>query len=331
MEVEDVTGVGLAARRAAQQQRHRPVGLGLLGEVVEHDEDMLALVHPVLADGRARVRRDVLEACGVGCRAVHDRRVLEGAGALQRAAHLGDRRALLADRHVDAAHLLLRVARLPVAALVDDGVERDRGLAGLAVADDELALAAPDGGHCVDRLDAGLERLVDALPVHDAGGLELEVATLGEAGDLAQAVDRLAHRVHDAAEVAVTHGDGEDLARTLDGRAFLDAFGVAEHDDADLANIEVQSDPADAVLELQQLVRHRRGQTLDARDAVTRGEDRSDLLAGGCGRVEVRDELLQCRPDLVRVDRQFRHEWLPSFVTRADAWPLRSAQPSIRR
>ena len=56
VQVEDVTGVRLAARRAAQQQRHGAVRLGLLRQVVEDDEDVLALVHPVLADGRAGVR-----------------------------------------------------------------------------------------------------------------------------------------------------------------------------------------------------------------------------------------------------------------------------------
>ena len=69
VQVEDVAGVGLATRRAAQQQRHGAVGLGLLGQVVEDDQDVLAVVHPVLADGRAGVGREVLEAGRVGRRA----------------------------------------------------------------------------------------------------------------------------------------------------------------------------------------------------------------------------------------------------------------------
>ena len=70
------------------------------------------------------------------------------------------RRFLLGDRHVDADD-----AR-PL--LVDDRVDGDGGLAGLAVADDQLALAAADRGHGVDGLDAGLQRLVDRLPPGDA-------------------------------------------------------------------------------------------------------------------------------------------------------------------
>jgi hypothetical protein len=61
VQVEDVAGVGLAARRTAQQQRHGAVGLGLLGEVVEDDQHVLAVVHPVLADGRAGVRARYLK------------------------------------------------------------------------------------------------------------------------------------------------------------------------------------------------------------------------------------------------------------------------------
>ncbi|WP_237049951.1 hypothetical protein, partial [Mycobacterium tuberculosis] len=40
------------------------------------------------------------------------------------------------------AHLLLGITGLPVLPLVEDGVDADGGFAGLAVADDQLALAA---------------------------------------------------------------------------------------------------------------------------------------------------------------------------------------------
>ena len=55
----------------------------------------------------------------------------------QRGDGLHHRRALLADQHVDAAHVLV--------ALADDGVERQRALAGAVVADQQLALTAADG------------------------------------------------------------------------------------------------------------------------------------------------------------------------------------------
>ena len=76
------------------------------------------------------------------------RRQWQGVVLPQRLDHGGDRRFLLADRHVDADDVFL--------ALVDDRVHRDGGLAGAAVADDQLALAAADGRHRVDGLDARL-------------------------------------------------------------------------------------------------------------------------------------------------------------------------------
>ena len=86
------------------------------------------------------------------------------------------------------------------------------GLAGLAVADDQLALAAADRGHRVDRLDAGLQRLVHRLALHDAGRLQLEGAAARRSSISPRPSIGVAERVDDAAEVAVADGDREDLA-----------------------------------------------------------------------------------------------------------------------
>src|ERR671921_68970 len=109
-----------------------------------------------------------------------------------------DRRALLADGDVDAADLLRRVAGFPGFLLVDDRVGHDRRLAGLAVTDDELTLAAADRRHGVDGLDAGLQRLLHRLALDDGGRLQLEGAAAGRL-DRAGTVDRVAQRVDDAA------------------------------------------------------------------------------------------------------------------------------------
>ena len=69
VEVEDVAGVRLAARRAPQQQRDLAVRLGLLRQVVVDDERVLAVLHPVLAHRAAGVRGEVLERRFVGGRA----------------------------------------------------------------------------------------------------------------------------------------------------------------------------------------------------------------------------------------------------------------------
>src|SRR5690606_8487921 len=62
--------------------------------------------------------------------------------------------------------------------LVEEGVKDDRGLAGLTVADDQLALAAADRDQSVDRLKARRHRLVHRLAGDDAGSLDVDAATL---------------------------------------------------------------------------------------------------------------------------------------------------------
>ena len=155
MEVEDVARVGLASGRAAQQERHLAVRPGVLAEVVVDAQGVLdqalarhldAVLHDFLAHRHARVRGEVLERGGILGAGDDDDRVLHRAVLLEDGDRVGDRRELLADGDVDADEAL--------ALLVDDRVEADGRLAGLAVADDQLALAAADRDERVDGLDA---------------------------------------------------------------------------------------------------------------------------------------------------------------------------------
>src|SRR5690606_33834294 len=98
-------------------------------------------------------------------------------------------------------------------------------------------------------------------------------------GDLAETVDRRAEGVDDAAEVTVTDGDREHLARAADLLTLLDPGELTEDDDADLADVEVESEAERAVLELHELVRHDSGQALDLRDSVGSEGDPADLFA----------------------------------------------------
>ena len=124
----------------------------------------------------------------------------------------------------------------------------DRGLAGAAVADDQLALAAADRDHGVDGHDAGEERLGNGFTDDDAGGDLLDrIGFLGI--DRAFAVDRTAERVDDAAEEGLADGHGEQLAGGRDLVAFLELGDVAEDDAADLVFLEVERDADDAVRE----------------------------------------------------------------------------------
>src|SRR5260370_5853218 len=274
--------------------------------MVEHDQHVLARVHPVLADRRARVRGEVLEAGRVRRRGGDDRRVVHRPRVLEGLTYLGDRRALLADGHVDASDLALRIAGRPVLPLVDDRVDGDRGLARLPVTDDQLARAPADRRHRVDRLDARLQRLLHRLAVHHTWCLHLEPPQLG-AADLALAVQRVAERVHDPAEEAVPDRNGKDLAGAADALPLVDLAEVAEDDDADLAHVQVERETARAVLEFEQFGGHGRGQPFDPGDAVAALRDRAHLLARGSVRLVLLNEALERAADILRPDRQLRH------------------------
>ena len=99
--------------------------------------------------------------------------------------------ALQTDGHVDATHLLLRVAGFPVTLLVDDRIDCDSGLTGLAVANDKLALATADRRHCVDGLQTGGHWLVNWMTMHNVRCLGLENTTAFGL-DLAKTINRVA-------------------------------------------------------------------------------------------------------------------------------------------
>src|SRR5262249_54252990 len=156
------------------------------------------------------------------------------------------------------------------------------GLAGLAVADDELPLAAPDRDHRVDRLDAGLQGLMHRLPLGDAGGDDVQLARLGRL-DRARIVQGLAPRVDDAPEHRLADRHLEQAPGGLDDVAFLDGQVVAVNDGADGVLLEVEhlahhdATAFGGGLELEEFAGHRLRQAVDAGDAIADLDHAADL------------------------------------------------------
>ena len=300
MEIEHVARIGLASRRTAKQERHLAIGHGLLGQIVIGDERVHAVVAEIFAHGAAGEGREILHRRGVrGGGGDHDR-VGERAVVLEHLDELGDGRALLADGDVDAIELGLLVVERVDRFLVEDGIEDDGGLAGLAVADDELALAAADGDQRVDRLEPRLHRLVHRLAGNDAGRLHVHAALLARL-DRTFAVDRVAERIDHAAEQALADRHLDDGAGALDDVAFLDVAVVAEDHDADIVDLEIERHAARAVGELDHLAGLDLVETVDAGNAVADGQHLADL--GDLGFLsEILDLLLEDRGDLCGPD-----------------------------
>jgi hypothetical protein len=294
VEVEDVARERLPAGRAAEKERHLPVGVRVLREVVVDAERVPPAVQEVLPHRTAGERGHPLDRGRLDGRGADDDRVVHRARVLQALVDLRDRRGLLADRDVDADHVL------PF--LVQDRVDQDRGLPRRAVADDELPLPATDRDHRVDRLDPRLQGLLDRLAGHDARRLELDWPRLARL-DLAGAVERLAQRVDDAPDQLVADGHAHDLARPAHRLALGHELPVAEERAADVVFLEVEGDAGHAVLELEHLHRHTVLEAVDAGQAVADLEHRADL---GEVRLDLvlLDPLLENRGDLFRANLQ---------------------------
>ena len=268
MEIEYVAGVRLASRRPAEEQRELAVSRGLLRQIVIHDQGVAAFVAEVFANGAARVGSDELERRRVRGRCRHDDGVVHGPVFGKGLDHLRHGGAFLADGHVDAGDVL--------ALLVDDGVNGNGSLAGLAVADDKLALAAADGDHGVNSLDAGLERLAHRLALHNARRNHFDLAELLR-GDGALAVDGLADAVHHTADDRIAHGHLGDPLGPLHDVALAD-LGVVSHEHrAHVLLLEVERHAHDASRELQELAGHDVVESEDLGNTVADGDHGADF------------------------------------------------------
>ena len=194
----------------------------------------------------------------------HHHRVIHRAVLLELADHRRNGRVLLPDRDVDAPD-----AR---ALLIDDGVDRDRGLAGLAVADDELALAPADRDHRVDGLEPGLHRLPDRL-AGDHPGRDLLDGKPILGLDRAAPVDRLTEGVDHPSEHPSPHRNLEDPARASHHVSLGDVLVVPEHDGAHRVALQVQRETVGVAGELDHLALHHVAQAMNASDPVRQGHD----------------------------------------------------------
>ena len=302
VEVEDIARIGFAPGRALEQQRDLAVGVGVLGQVVEHDERVHAVVHEPFAHRGTGEGGNVLLGRRIGGGRGDDDRVSQRVVFFECPDYAGDVRVLLADPDVDRikraeCRVPALLAGLVDPGLVDDRIHRDRGLARRAVADDELALSAADRDHRVDRHDAGLHRLAHAFALDDARGDVFHGIKLGGV-DRALAVERLAERIDHAAEQAFADGNLEEPAGGLDLVALADRRVVAEKDRAHLGFFEVESEPDETAGKLQHLVEHRAAEAFELGHAVADLADDADVGFARGGRLDRADFFFEFEDDI---------------------------------
>ena len=112
-------------------------------------KSVLAFVPEPLSHGGSGVRSEELKGGGVGGSSGDDDAVRHGLLLVELPDELGDGGSLLSNSNVDARK------GLGLGLLVNNGVNSEGGLSGLAIADDELTLATADGDEGIDGLEAG--------------------------------------------------------------------------------------------------------------------------------------------------------------------------------
>ena len=131
--------------------------------------------------------------------------------------------------------------------------------------------------------------------------------------DRALAVDRIAERVDHAAEQALADRHVDDGAGALDRLAFLDLAVVAEDDDADIVDFEIERHAARAVLELDHLAGLHIVEAVDAGDAVADRKHLADL--GDLGLLaEVLDLLFQDGGNFCGADIHQRASFIANLI-----------------
>jgi len=296
VEVEDITGVSLTTRGTSQQKRHLSVGHGLLGQVVEDDDSVHAVVSEVLSHGHSGVGSEVLQGSGVRGSGRHNNRVLHSISVSKPLDNLGDGGSLLTNSHIDAEQLLLGISGIIEPLLVDDGIDGDSGFASLSVSNDQLTLATTNGHQAVDSLDASLHGLLDRLPGDDAGGLQSNPVPL-LAADGALAVNGVTQGINDTSKDLVTNGDIHNGSGSLDNVSLLDELVITEHDNTNVVRFQVEGHALESRAELHHLLGLDVLETIDTSDTISNGEHTACLLKvdGGGG---AEDSLLEDGGDL---------------------------------
>ena len=201
MQVENIARVGFTPRRAAQEQGNLAIGPGMLGKVIIDDQRIAPVLHELFANGAAGIRSDILQRSRLIRGSNHHDGMCHGAVLFQDADGAGHGGFFLPDGNIDADQVL--------AFLIDDRVNGDGRFAGLAVADDEFALAAPDGDHRINGLDAGLDRGIHILAFDHASGDAFDGTVIREL-DRPFAVDRFAQGIDHPADQPIANRDRGD-------------------------------------------------------------------------------------------------------------------------
>ena len=120
----------------------------MLAQIIVHDQNIFALLHPFLTDGTSTIWCNILQRSQLTGSSCHYSCIVHCAGFFQRFYQVGHSRRLLSDGHINAQHILVF--------LINNGINGDGCFTSLPVTDNKFSLASSNGYHGIDRFDSRL-------------------------------------------------------------------------------------------------------------------------------------------------------------------------------
>ena len=284
MQIENITGIGLATGRAFEHQRDLSVSHCVLREIVINDQGVHPIVHEPFTHGAPGKRYQILVGRRVGSCSADDNGVGEGTFPFEGVDDLSNVGLLLAHSHVNTIKgtivLITRLfSCLVLTCLGDDGVNTDRGLTCGTVTDDELTLTASNRNHRINCHDTGLHRLAYRLSGYNTRS-DLFDGIMRFCLNGTFTIQGLAQSVDHAAQHCFADGNLKQFTRGLDFGAFFDVGVLTEDDGSDLGFLEVECQTGCSIAEIQHLIEHAIGQAFDFGHTVTDFSDNANVFLG---------------------------------------------------
>ncbi len=241
----------------------------MLGQIVVDDQRVLAIVAEILTDCGTGEWCEELHGSRITGAGRHHHAVFHGMILFERLDDPGDRRTLLTDGDVDTKDAQTF--------LIDDRIDGDGGLAGLAITDDQFALTAADRNHRINGLNARLQRFTNGLPGIHTGRHDFNAGRMRRL-DRPFPVDGLTDRIDHTTDQRFTDRNFCDTAGALDRIPFLDSHIVAHQHGADVVLFQIQGDAIESAWKLEHFTGHGPVKAVDLGDTVSDLNDGTRLL-----------------------------------------------------
>ena len=266
---------------------------------------MASIIAKKFAHSRSGIGSDKLQGCGITGIGGNHNGVIHGAMILKGFNNFSHRRCPLTNSYVDTDDIFTL--------LIDDGIQGQCRFAGLAIANDQLALSATDGNHGIDGLQPGCKRFFYRLAGHYTGGFPFDQRK-GIRLNLTPAIQWLTQGINHATDHGLTGRYRGNSIRSLYQITFFDYRIFAEKYDTNVVFLQIEHHSDDFMGEFYQLPGHYFFQAMDAGNPIPNHQNGSYLVSVRFFLISFESLFQNCR-DFIRSHRILHSLFLLIVIT----------------